>query len=285
MTLGKWRREGLRGLWRERCRGEAATGGVPGTLSWSWSQGQGLAGGAQGAACPKPCLSPCLPGPRKAPDSGPHQSRWGRRAPGDPRPCWGVGEPTRTRRGQTLVLRSGASRTEPPSVPQGQTSLVGPDALNQHPPWPFSFSSTLDASRSSGSRRTAERGMEVARSLCLPFSLRQAGVGTAEGKPRPTHPAPVRSQGTREMDDVPSLRLGSKDSGTLESLRPYDGVLRREREPSAPRTTPAKPRPAPASPTLRLGPQPLRSRCRQQYSLGNSLLSPGGTSLTCSGCC
>lgn len=222
MTLGKWRREGLRGLWRERCRGEAATGGVPGTLSWSWSQGQGLAGGAQGAACPKPCLSPCLPGPRKAPDSGPHQSRWGRRAPGDPRPCWGVGEPTRTRRGQTLVLRSGASRTEPPSVPQGQTSLVGPDALNQHPPWPFSFSSTLDASRSSGSRRTAERGMEVARSLCLPFSLRQAGVGTAEGKPRPTHPAPVRSQGTREMDGcslTPSGVQGLRDTGIAAPLR------------------------------------------------------------------
>lgn len=126
MTLGKWRREGLRGLWRERHRGEAAAGRSPGPQATAGAKGR-----SHSTACSRPPSASQVPG--KVPGSGPHQPGCGRRP---------VGTPDRARenwvRSDSGSL-SRASRTEPPSAPQGQMSLVGPEAWVPAPLMAFLF--------------------------------------------------------------------------------------------------------------------------------------------------
>lgn len=84
MTLGKWRREGLRGLWRERRRGEATAGRSPGPQATAGAKGRSSSrSSSQRYLLQVPV---CLPGPRKGPRLRPSPAWMREEARGDPRP-------------------------------------------------------------------------------------------------------------------------------------------------------------------------------------------------------
>ena len=144
MTRGKWRREGLRGLWGQKHQCEV-------TRDWRLqdpkleraAEGRGWPGRLAGCRRQaRVSLLPSLPptGPGQGPVSGPPPARSERGAPQDPRAH--LGGPTRPREaGQG----PGAPRTGPPWHSQGQTRLLGPNAPIPAPRWALSFPDTPDA--------------------------------------------------------------------------------------------------------------------------------------------
>lgn len=274
MTLGKWRREGLRGLWRKESLCEAAAGGVSGTLQL---EREPRAGGWQRAvtarSAPSLRLPPCLPGPRKGPGLRPSSSLDGKGGPrGTSELAW-VAPRVQENGARTLVLRPGASRTETPlALPrtdEAPGATTPPGTSTSHgfslpPPPGTPHLAPGPPGRRRGGRRWPEAPTPQKPRAVLPAP--RWGVGTTEGTPWPTLRVPQRSRGMRETERCSLTQSGGQ--GLRGKGQLGGGVLSRQQEPS-PRGPPG-PSSRPTPVFLAWGP-PQGSGPRRQYSLRNLL--------------
>lgn len=200
MTLGKWRREGLRGLWGDRRRGEGAAGGLSlGPQAGAW-------GGAGRGSSRRDLLSP-LPAslPPRAQERPQAQALTGLdREEGPCGPQTHLGRPHEPRELGRVWLRVSVRGLPGWSLPwcsRSQTRLVGPNALEPAPLEAFSFSNTLDAPLSPGSHRTSESGRMEQEAPTAPEAYLQVSPHLPCGfYPRPgcTRDAPAHPQSPRE---------------------------------------------------------------------------------------
>lgn len=160
----------------------------------------------------------------------------------------------------------------------------------QHSSRPFSFSNTLDPLHSSGSLRTAERAMGVARGSPSPRSLSAVlptpGGGWEKHKGHLAHPQSPGEVTGDEGDGrmFPHAVWGLMTPGAWNCWA-QSGFLCRRQEQSASCTSLAIPPPSPCFPGPNTQPLATRARSRQQSSLRTLLLSPGGMSLISPGSC
>ena len=152
MTLGKWRREGRRGLWRKKSLRVAAAGGVSGTLQL---EREPRAGGWQRAvtarSAPSLRLTPASQGLGKAPGSGPPAAWMGKEGPWGPQTLPGSSHESRRTGRECWFSIQGPPGQSLPWPSRGQTRLLGPPPRNQYLSRLFSSSTTRDAPLSSGS--------------------------------------------------------------------------------------------------------------------------------------
>lgn len=198
MTRGKWRREGLRGLWKDR-----ASVRIPGR------SGEPRAGAGRGGSAALLAPSPGLPAP-----SPPTPAQMGLEGP----PAAPPGQ--RHWRGQAPVVRSAAPRAEPPRVLPRTGEAWGTNAetsashsfLSSTPRCPAWLWVLHDSWQ--GRCGWQQRIPPPLTAICNPLALWVAGDrATSSASPRRLH-------GMRERNKSALTLWDAKDSGRWSSRAP-----------------------------------------------------------------